>query len=374
MRILYCTTGLLRGGAEAQLVALAVRMKRRHHRVMVVSMTPITETWAALAEAGVPVLTLDMPRSRPTLRGWLKFKSICRQFQPEVVHSHMVHANLLGRSLRLTGQSMGIVSTAHSVSEGGAFRLAAYRLSDWMADLTTNVSRAAVAAYIAAGVAPSDRIAYAPNGIEFPAPVATQRAETRWALSCADTTFVWLAAGRLTAAKDYSNLLRAWALVAERTSEPRHLFIAGEGEMRDQLQREAIELGVNGTITWLGLRSDVPSLLAAADGLVMSSAWEGLPMILLEASAAGVPVVTTDVGGNREIVDNGASGYLVPARQPGALAEAMVRLMNLTPAQRACLGVRGRQIVSERYGFDGVLNRWEQIYRRVAGVDASPVV
>jgi glycosyltransferase involved in cell wall biosynthesis len=118
-------------------------------------------------------------------------------------------------------------------------------------------------------------------------------------------------------------------------------------------------------VRFVGVRDDVPAFMSAADGYVMSSAWEGMPMVLLEGAAAGLPIVATRVGGNHEVVTEGESGLLVPPRDHEALAAAMLRLMALPEAQRREMGERGREHVRAHYGLSRVVDRWEDVYHEV---------
>jgi glycosyltransferase involved in cell wall biosynthesis len=102
--------------------------------------------------------------------------------------------------------------------------------------------------------------------------------------------------------------------------------------------------------------------MSAADGYVMSSAWEGMPMVLLEAAAAGLPIVSTAVGGNREVVADEESGFLVPPRDSDALARGMARLSALSAPELRAMGERGRERVRTRYGLARVADRWEALY------------
>lgn len=113
---------------------------------------------------------------------------------------------------------------------------------------------------------------------------------------------------------------------------------------------------------FLGLRKDVPELMNAADAYVMSSAWEGMPMVLLEAHASGLPIVATDVGANREVVREGVSGFLVWPRSPEALAGAMERMLALDQGDRVLMGLRGREWVEEHFSLDKIVERWEALY------------
>jgi glycosyltransferase involved in cell wall biosynthesis len=115
------------------------------------------------------------------------------------------------------------------------------------------------------------------------------------------------------------------------------------------------------------VRHDVPELLNAAAAYVLSSAWEGMPIVLLEAAAAGLPIVATAVGGNGEVVCDEESGFLVPARDPESLGLAMRRLMGLSEVDRRLMGERGREHVRTNYGLSRLVDRWEDLYLEVLG-------
>ena len=139
--------------------------------------------------------------------------------------------------------------------------------------------------------------------------------------------------------------------------------VVGEGELRAGLERSRDDLGIPpDTLRFLGGRNDVPRLMAAADAYLMSSAWEGLPMVLLEAAASALPIVATDVGGNRDIVIDGRTGRLVAAHDPTALQSAMAEVMSMAPPLRAAWGEAGRDLVRERYELGQVVDRWEALY------------
>ncbi|MER3555718.1 MAG: glycosyl transferase family 1 [Meiothermus sp.] len=365
--VVFLITALGLGGAETQVVRLASGLKARGWQVSAVTMVPKGHNAEALERLGVRVFSLDMRRSLPDPRAVMALARLLRQEKPTVLHAHMVHANLLARFVRLFAPVPVVVSTAHNIDEGGRWRELAYRLTDPLSNLTTQVSEAGLERYVRIGATPAHKIRFVPNGIntaEFrPDPAARQRLRDELGLG---GDFVWLAAGRLTEAKDYPNMFHAFkkALETDRNSM---LLIGGTGELMESLQTLAQELGLAGRVRFLGLRKDMAQVMNAADGFVLSSAWEGLPMVLLEASASGLPMVATDVGGNREVVHQGQTGFLVPPRDSAALAGAMTKLMALPPLQRREMGERAREFVGERYSLEAVLSQWESIYRELAG-------
>jgi len=179
--------------------------------------------------------------------------------------------------------------------------------------------------------------------------------------------FIWLTAGRLTAAKDYPNLLRAFAhLHCEETRS--QLWIAGESNSRmsKTLEILAEQLHLGSSVQRLGLRDDMPALLDAADAFVLSSAWEGMPLVVGEAMAMEKPVVATDVGGVRELA--GDVGHVVPPGNPQALAAAMLRVMHTPQDQLQTIGNTARERIRRHFDINIKADVWAALYSRLLGV------
>jgi glycosyltransferase involved in cell wall biosynthesis len=292
-----------------------------------------------------------------------RLRKIIRTVRPDVVHSHILHSNILARITRLVTRIPVLVCTAHNIHEGGAVYNFAYRCTDSLADLTTNVSRAAVDRYIAIKAAPAGRIRFVPNGLDLglyhPEPKIRSRVRDELNLG---SRFVWLAIGRLHEQKDYGNMLRAFAAATKTEPNPGLLLIAGVGPLDGELKELAATLGIGDRVQFLGVRSDIPELMNASDGYLLSSAWEGMPLVLQEAGASELPVVATNVGGNSEVVNDGVSGFLVPPQNEDALTGAMKKMMALPDSQREEMGRAGRTHIANRYDMERVLDQWEAIY------------
>lgn len=360
-RVLFLSTGLNRGGAETQVFHLATGLRARGWETEVVSMLTGGTMADRFREAGIPLHELGICRGVPDPRAILRLRRIIRSFRPDVVHSHMVHANLLARVTRLVCPMPALVATAHNIIEGGRWTEIAYRLTDSLGDLTTIICNAAAQRCVRVNSVPEKRLKVVVNGfpVEQFRPDPHSRVITRQQLDVQDR-FVWLAVGRFEPQKDYHNLVNA----VTRFPSQRSLFlIAGDGPLRPEIEKLATEENVLHRFRFLGTRKDVPALMAAADGFVMSSAWEGLPMVLLEAAGSGLPIVATNVGGNGEIVSDNSSGYLVPPSNPTALAEALQKVEDASPSLRSAMGAVGRASVIEKYSLLSVLDQWESIYR-----------
>jgi glycosyltransferase involved in cell wall biosynthesis len=340
------------GGAERQVLALAERMADRGHAVKIMVLRPrIAEQWPT----ALPVIHLDMRRTPwSVLKGFDRARRFVCGYRPDIVHSHSFHANVVARLLRLRVRAPIFLSTVHNVNEGGVHRMIIYRLTDFLSRRTTAVSHAVAERFVRLRAIPEHKCVVVTNGVdteEF-SPSQERRMETRAAMGVA-SEFVWLAAGRVVPAKDFPNLLRAFEIV--RAEFPTaQLWLAGEGASGKQSSME--------NVRWLGLRRDMPALLDAADGFVLASAWEGMPLVVGEAMAMEKPVVATDVGGVRELV--GETGAVVPAKQSEALAAAMVRWMRCGVDERASSGRAARVRIDAGFSMDGRADQWEGLYRR----------
>lgn len=360
MKIALVATGLGMGGAENQVVALADRFAERGHAVMLIAMTG--EPVVTPLHPGVRMEVLSMERSIPGLaRGYLQARRLLKAFAPDVVHSHMVHANVFSRVLRAGLPMRRLICSAHNTNEGGTARILAYRLTERLADLTTNVSDEAVQAFLDQGAARKNRIITMHNGIDAERFRFREedRQRLRRELSVAADMQVLLAVGRFTQQKDYGNLFDAFVRLCKRRNDC-VLWIAGAGEEQRRYQAEATRLGIAEHVRFLGVRRDVPALMSAADVFVLSSAWEGLPLVVGEAMACERIVVATDAGGVREWL--GECGYIVPVRDSLALADALGAALDTDEADRRRRAEDGRERIMSRYALSAVADKWLQLY------------
>ncbi len=379
-RLLLVSTDLgIGGGAEQQVLDLALSFHGRGWQVRMVSMVPPSALPPEIGAAGIEVTSLAMKRGRPWPGGLRRLIAILKQYRPHVVHCHMTHANLLGRVARAFQPVPVLVCTLHGMrmySVKGRFtwfRELGHRLTDRWSNLTTTVCRAAAAVCVQTRSVPKHKLAVVYNGLDTScyAPNPAARTRLRESLGVGDGEFVWLAAGRFERAKDYPTMLRAFAQAQGRTQAQTVLLICGVGSMEEQLRALAQDLRISGRVSFLGLRHDIPDVMAAADAFVLSSETEGLPMVLLQASACGLPVVATHVGGVSEAVLHGHTGSLVRPGRPSELAAAMVSIAAMPEAERQQLGAAGREYVERSFSIRHIASRWECIYERLLANPAS---
>jgi glycosyltransferase involved in cell wall biosynthesis len=356
------------GGAERQVILLAKGLRQRGWRVSVVALSGSGgEAAAELTSTGVAFLTLEMRKGVADPRGWLRFNRWLKRESPDVLHAHLPHAVWLSRWSRLATPVRVVVDTLHSSATGTIGRHLGYRLSDWLADDVTAVSRAVADAHLSVGLA--SQITVIPNGVDVeqwrpdPEVPAAVRRELKL-----NHEFLWFAAGRLDPVKDYPTLLTAIAQLPQTA----RLVIAGCGPLESELRDLSKALGIESRVRFLGFEPDVRRWMQAAEGFVLASLWEGLPMALLEAAACGLPAVATDVLGTREVMQVGETDWLASGGNAKELAESMSMMMETPTEERRAMGERARQNVIERFSLKAVLYRWETFYGELLARNPIP--
>ena len=373
MRVAFVITGLGMGGAEVQVCNLAAGLLRRGATVQIISMLDTIANHPQLTSGSIPVRTLGMKRGHWSPSDLLEYIKIVRAYRPDVIHAQLFHAIVLARLGRpFTGAPL--VCTAQASVEApertkmapirGRLREIAYRLTDPLCNLTTQVSVEGAERYVAVGATPASKMLFVPNGIDCEAfrPFPALRRQLRDELGL-DEVFTWLWIGRMEEQKDPWTLLEAFRVASQ--SRPCTLVAVGAGSLDKEMRQRAAALGLASKVHFLGLRSDIPVLLNGVDGFVLSSSYEGLPMVLLEAAATALPLVVTSAGAEAVIADK--SGWVVRTRDPQALAERMCALMDLPVERRRAMGQAGRDFVTAKYGLDTVLDTWEGVYTSLLG-------
>lgn len=359
MNILFTITGLAMGGAENQVVSVAENLACRGHKVTIAYM--LEPALVVPQGDSIDVVWLGGDKTLPGMaKAFRNYLKLLKKLQPDVVHSHMFHANILARFARLFVRVPRVISTAHNTNEGGQVRMMAYRLTHKLADVFTNVSKDSVAAFEHKKAAPRNTMLVTHNGTnttKFSFNSAA-RLKLRQHFNLNEAK-VFIAVGRFHKQKDYPNLFNAFVKVLQQQPNCK-LLVVGDGELRTELEHLLVKLGIEDKVNFLGMRKDVPELLSASDIYVLSSAWEGFPLVVGEAMSTERLVVTTDAGGAREFLVN--NDFLVPINNSELLASAMLEAAMLSEQEALEIGKQGRQRIIEKYSLDAVVDRWEAIY------------
>ena len=373
MRVAYCIDTMQIGGTELNALRTAERLDRSRFALSIISLQPDGPLAERYRAAGIPVhgFPLASLYAPSTLRQGWRLARWLRREQIDILHCHDLYANIFGTPWgRIAGVRAVIASRrwVHPVRTRAleAANRVAYRIGDRVLVNSAAVADAVrTTDHIAAG-----RILIVPNfvdGAAFAEMPALARAALRAELGVPADAEVVGCIARLAPVKDHATLLRAVQLVAERRPAL-HLVLVGDGECRAALEQLATELAIRDRVHFAGFRPQEPNLNHLFDISVLASLSEGFPNTLVEAMAAGRPVVATNAGGNRDAVRQD-TGVLVPVGDEAAFAGALERLLtDRTLRQR--MGTAAQAVARAEYHADSVIPRLESIYRELAGVTA----
>jgi len=350
--LLFLVTSFDRGGAEKILARCAAGLPHDKYAVQAAALQGRSQVLATdLARAGVPAHDLGMA-CKGDLRIPLRLARLLRRERIRILFTFMFHPTVLGRVVGwLCRVPVRISSERIMAWEGWGRR----RLNRWTVPLATHVVAVSerVAEYAAREYRiPPERLSTILNGVDLEhfRPVSREGSRSPFVIGCT---------ARLHAKNDHAALLRAFAQLHTRHSEVR-LLLVGRGPEEAPLRRLASDLGVARAVTFAGEQTDVAPSLERMDLYVQASVAEGMPNSILEAMAAGLPVVATAVGGTPEVVVHGESGLLAPPANPPVLAEAMLALTE-DGRMRERFGLAGRARVEAHFGEGVMLRRLEAL-------------
>jgi len=368
VRVLHLVATLLPGGSEFSVLRLAAAPDTTRYLVRVAWLRGEPLLADEFRAAGIEVVRFGM-RGKFDPGCLLRLRRYIARERIDIVHTHMDLADFYGALAGRLGGARAVVATKHAPDEFRTRRtwkrypfLLLERLAYEMDDAVIVVSEGLRTFLEKVERLPRRKMVVIGHGIEATSYPAT-RAEARRALGLPAHGPLIGAVGRLSPEKGQVVLLRA--LPAILAAFPRAAcVVAGEGPARAQLEAETRRLGIGDRVVLLGFRRDVPRVLAALDLFVQPSIYEGFGLSLLEAMAAGLPVVASRVGGIPEVVEDGRTGLLVPSQDPAALAAAIVRLLgDAEGAQR--LGESAANHARERYSLSRVAERVDDLYRNI---------
>jgi len=366
LRIVQLITEMAPAGAEKIVHDLAIGLSAKGHHVHVATLLDAPNAPATLTDNlaghGIGVTRLAM-RSKVDLPRLSALASLLRRSRPHILHTHLWHADMAAKAVlpAVWRRRPALLSTIHIADRRPVhWRFAIDRLTQPWVDQTAFVSRSVMHFYRRRVGLAARKCVVVPNGIDLTAyqtlPDRLQ-ARARWISASAEPVIGTIA--RLDPQKGLPVLLHAFSKLARRWPQAA-LLIAGTGPERDPLERLAAKLGIADRLHMLGFQHDVRPVLAALDVFVLPSRWEGFGLATLEAMAAGLPVVVTDVPGSRDLVHHEQTGLVVPPNDSHALAQAVARCLSHADL-RAQLGRQAR-IAAGAFTVQRMVDRYEQLY------------
>ncbi|MGE0609867.1 MAG: glycosyltransferase family 4 protein [Pirellulales bacterium] len=361
-RVLQIIPSLDQSGAEKQLTLLAGGLPRDEFEVHVCALTRGGPLQAALAEQGIPVTVIGK-RFKFDPSAWFRLRSHIGRLKPDLVQTWMFAANAYGRTAAWSAGVRRVAASERCVDPWKSWHQLAIdrRLARRTQAIVVNST--GVSDFYQAQGLPAEKFVLIPNGIApFRGPAA-RRDQLLADLGLPGNARLLGAVGRLWPQKRVKHLLQACDIL-QNVRQDFHLLVIGDGPLRDRLESYRDDLHLSGNVHFLGHRADVPQLLPALDMLLLASEFEGLPNVLMEAMAAGIPVVATDIPGNRDLVIHDQTGLLVPPDDRPAFASAILRLLeNNDLAQR--LGAAGRQRIESEFTVTRMIDRFASLYRKL---------
>jgi glycosyltransferase involved in cell wall biosynthesis len=349
-KVLFIIWSLEKGGAERFLTSLAKSMDRNKIEPTVCCLN-WKGAWAKeLEDKGIQVIGLNK-RRKIDFQAFIDLVKIIKNGKFDIVNTYLWGADVMGRLAAIFAGVPVIVSTAENVD---IWKKWWHRLIDKLLSYRTNkiiaVSGAVKEYYHKKIGIPLAKIIYIPNAIEinrFENIGDTKYLYDEFGLKPED--FILVCIGRLNAQKGHRYLFEALNLLNGRYRGK--ILVVGEGPLLENLKLQVANLNLKDKVIFTGKRKDIPQILHLADGLVLPSLYEGLPLCILEAMAAAKPVIATKAGGIEELVVNQETGFIVPAQNPEALASAIRNLMNLADKGKS-MGKKGKEIVIKNFSVN----------------------
>jgi glycosyltransferase involved in cell wall biosynthesis len=365
IRILHVIPTLVRGGAEKQLALLAAGLPRERFDVHVAVLTHTGPLEGDLRQAGVPVTNIGKRWKLDPSAYW-RLRRLMKQLQPQIVHTWLFAANAYGRQAAVSAEVKHIVAGERCVDPWkGPVQLSIDRVLAKRTERIVTNSSGVKEFYVSRGL-PSDKFTIIPNGIgPFQPGSAVSREALLEELHLPQDARLIGAIGRLWPQKRVKDLIWAADLLKSARDDA-HLLIIGDGPLRWRLERYRDQNEVGDRVHFLGERNDVPRLLLHLDCLWLASEYEGQSNAIMEAMSAGVPVVATDIPGNRDLVVPEQTGYLAPVGDRAAFTRYTHHLLEDADLARR-LGDAGRARMLAEFSVERMIERHAALYSELAG-------
>lgn len=357
--IWYLIGNLEVGGAERTLVDLANGLDPEQFNITIWT---ITEPRPLVTDVQEHVAVRSLgAKNKGDVRAPLRFISALRDEQPDILQSFLFYDNTLATIAGLMSPRTTVITGVRAVpNDPSTLRNSIRRITCRLADHIVSNSEAGADFILDYGVSP-EHVSVVRNGRNIDVYRSGEATpEVRQSLEIPTDVPVVGTVGRLIERKGHYDLLKAWPVILDEHPDA-HLLIVGEGPERDGLETMASELSIQDSTHLPGTQDNIPDLLDLMDVFVFPSYFEGLPGALLEAMAAGLPIVATPVDGNRELLDDGKSGLFVPVQNPDALAQAICRLLS-HKSFASSISDEAAHVAATEFSLNQMIEEFSSIY------------
>ncbi|MFH1740184.1 MAG: glycosyltransferase [bacterium] len=361
--LLIVTTDSVIAGTERMILAYLERHDPSKYRPRLVTVVGPGDLSAAARDMGIAAQHLN---ARTAFGAAAKLCSLIWRTRPAIVHSYLFHTNILTRLLRMVCPIPSLVCGMRTVYFQGAYPDWYHKVDGFTHKLCNRIianSEAGRDSLVQMAGIPVEKIDVVPNGVDaerlrFDRSMARERLAAEFSLPSNACLFGIVA--QLRPRKHHDLLFRAMRIVREKESRV-HLLVVGDGAERERLESLRRELGLESDVTLTGYRSDVREILAGLDALVLPTSLEGCPVSVMEAMAAGLPVIAAKAGGVAELVEDQRTGLLIEPGNEESLTRAILSLVE-NPALRSKLGEAGREKIEKEFSLDRMAKQIENVY------------
>lgn len=359
MKILYIITGLGVGGAEKIVCDLSNNFHSSGDDVKVVYL------YGSAVLTPKPEITVEKIDILNPIKAFYRLVKIVSEYKPDIVHGHMFHANIVTRILKVLVPNLRVVNTAHSGNEGGHFRMFSYRISNNLVDVFTNVSEGAVSDFVKKKAVKDKFMLTVPNGIDLPKYTfdSEKRLKIRSEAGITPNTQLIISVGSLREAKNFDMAIKSANHLKKQSNFDFVWIIIGEGPLRSELEHQVLINGLSNVFRFVGLKENVNDYYSAADIFVSTSKWEGFGLVIAEAIAANLSVISTNTSGASQVIFSNDS--LIDVDDSVALSDKIISTVNMDKVERERIQAENLVFVSSNFSMDKYCRTWKDIYEGI---------
>ncbi|MCR1951310.1 glycosyltransferase [Clostridium sp. DSM 100503] len=358
-KVIFFITGLDIGGAEIQVYRICKYIDKSDLDIKLISLTDNGKIGQMLKQENIEVFCFNIKKNK--IKGIINIFRFVRKENPDVVIGFLFHAIIISRVIGWLNSVPNIISSIRSFNTGGVFRETLLKITDYMSNTTIVNSYIVYDEVLSKRIVKKEKLKVIRNAIDTEHFKFNKEYRHTWRkkINVDNNTFVWMAVGRLVYEKDYITMIKAFKKVLEQ-DENVILYIVGDGYMKNEINDLIAKYGLSNNIIINNKSEEINKLLCACDGVVLTSRWEGIPNIIIEAIALNRIVVATNVGGVSEVIKN--ENFLVESENVDSVVKGMIEAKKEWEVLGGEeFGLKSRKRIEEDYDVRNIVVKWKEV-------------